>query len=64
MRESGLTTKLKERELFGTQRVISTLASLKLTKPMDSVFILTSMVQDMKENGSMMFKRVKVKKLG
>jgi hypothetical protein len=51
MRESGLTTKLKEKELFGMQRVTSTLGSLKLTKPMDSVFTLTSMVQDMKENG-------------
>jgi hypothetical protein len=64
MKESGLTTKLKERELFGTQKVTYTLGSSKLTKLMDLVFTPTSMVQDMKENGSMMFKKVRAKKLG
>lgn len=61
---NGLTTKLKEKALFGMQRVIFTLDNLRLIKQMDLVFTRMSMDQDMKVNGLTMYKKDKEKKLG
>lgn len=64
MKENGSTTKLKEKELFGMLKETYTRDNSKLIKLMDLVFIHMSMVQDMKETGSMMSKKVKGRKLG
>ena len=64
MKENGLTTKLKEKELFGMLKETFTQDNLKLIKPMDSEFIHMLTVQDMKATGSMMSKRDKGRRLG
>mgnify|MGYP004110524867 CR=1 FL=1 len=64
MKESGLTTKLKEKEHFGMLKETFTQDNSKLIKLMALVFIHMLMVQDMKETGLMMSKRVKARKLG
>jgi hypothetical protein len=63
-KESGSTTKPKAKELFGMLRVIYTPDNSRQIRLMGSEFILMSMVPDMKENGSTMYKKVKEKKHG
>ena len=64
MKENGSITKLKGKELSGMQRVIFTQDNLRQIRRMGLECTLTSMARDMKENGSMMFKRDKAKRLG
>ena len=61
---NGLTTRQKERAHFGMLRAIYIPANSKPIKRMDLAFTLMLMAQGMKETGSMMFKKVKVKKPG
>ena len=63
-KENGSTTKLKEKELFGMLKETYIQDNSKLIKLMDLVFIRMSMVRDMKETGSMMFRKVKGRRLG
>ena len=64
MKDNGTKTKLKEKELFGMQKVIFTLVILELIRQMVLAYILMLMEVDMKDNGSMMFKKDKEKKSG
>ena len=64
MRENGSITKQKERELSGMLKAIFTQDNSKQIRPMASEFTLTSMAQDMKVNGSTMYKKGKEKRHG
>ena len=64
MKESGSTIRPRAKELFGMLKAIYTQDNSRQIRPMDSEFTLMSMVPDMKENGSTMYKKVKEKRLG
>ena len=64
MKENGSITKLRVKELSGMQKAIFTQDNSRQIRRMASESTLMSMAHDMKENGSMMFKRDKAKRLG
>ena len=61
---SGTKTKLKVKELSGTQKATSTLAILEPIRRMGLVYILMLTAVVTKDNGSMTYKKDKVKKFG
>jgi hypothetical protein len=64
MKDSGTSTKLKVKELSGTQKETFTVASLRMTWLTDMESTLTSTVQNIKENLKTTFKKVTVKRNG
>ena len=63
-RENGEKIKPMVEESSGMPTVIFTRVNGKTTKPMDMVFISTSMVPNTKDTGKMIFKMDKVWNLG
>jgi len=64
MKDNGTKTKPKEKEPFGTLKETFTLAILEPIRQMVLAYILMLMEVATKDNGSMMFKKDKVKKSG
>lgn len=63
-KDSGTSTKLKVKELFGTQKETYTVASSRMTWLTDMESILTSTDLNTKENLKTTFKKVTVKRNG
>jgi hypothetical protein len=63
-KETGLLTKQRVKERFGTQKVIYIEVNLKMIWLTDTVNTLILMVPNIRENFMMTFKKVTVKKNG